>query len=98
MTEKVRRYIHVLSREKSDMFKNISCVLQKAGLVKFEDRPAPTIGPEDSTEAIIRIKYVGVCGSDVRLPSAFCLAISAALLTISGPFLVTRWYWQQAGR
>lgn len=51
------------------MFKNVSCVLHKAGLVRFEDRPTPTIGPDGTNEAIIRIKYVGVCGSDVRIPS-----------------------------
>ncbi|KAF4961779.1 hypothetical protein FSARC_10075 [Fusarium sarcochroum] len=43
---------------------NRSCVLFGAGRVRFEDRLKPTI--EDPNDVVIRISYVGVCGSDVH--------------------------------
>lgn len=46
---------------------NPSCLLYGPGDARFENRPLPTI--EDPHDVIIRIAYVGVCGSDVRLSS-----------------------------
>ncbi|KPM43760.1 putative D-xylulose reductase A [Neonectria ditissima] len=43
---------------------NKSCLLYGAGKVRFEDRPVPVI--EDPHDILIRISYVGVCGSDVH--------------------------------
>ncbi|KAL1852841.1 Endo-1,4-beta-xylanase 2 [Diaporthe australafricana] len=43
---------------------NLSCVLFGAGQVRFENRPAPAI--QDPNDILIRISYVGVCGSDVH--------------------------------
>ncbi|KAK9366681.1 putative D-xylulose reductase A [Lipomyces kononenkoae] len=43
---------------------NFSCVLYGAGKVRFEDRPVPEIS--DPHDILIRISYVGVCGSDVH--------------------------------
>jgi D-xylulose reductase len=43
---------------------NPSCFLYGPGDARFEDRPMPTI--DDPLDVIIRIEYVGVCGSDVR--------------------------------
>ncbi|KAJ3546942.1 hypothetical protein NM208_g1751 [Fusarium decemcellulare] len=43
---------------------NLSCVLFGAGQVRFETRPVPDI--KDPNDILIRISYVGVCGSDVH--------------------------------
>ncbi|RAL17638.1 NAD(P)-dependent alcohol dehydrogenase [Aspergillus homomorphus CBS 101889] len=43
---------------------NLSCVLYGPGKVRFEDRPVPEI--DDPHDVLIRISYVGVCGSDVH--------------------------------
>ncbi|KAJ5698692.1 hypothetical protein N7462_000697 [Penicillium macrosclerotiorum] len=43
---------------------NPSCLLYGPGDVRLEDRPLPAI--EDPYDVIIRIAYVGVCGSDVH--------------------------------
>ncbi|KAJ6084922.1 hypothetical protein N7499_004551 [Penicillium canescens] len=43
---------------------NPSCFLYGPGDARFEDRPMPTI--DDPLDVIIRIEYVGVCGSDVH--------------------------------
>ncbi|CAH0046906.1 unnamed protein product [Clonostachys solani] len=43
---------------------NLSCLLYGPGQLKFEHRPVPEI--TDAHDAIIRITYVGVCGSDVH--------------------------------
>ncbi|KAL4821192.1 GroES-like protein [Aspergillus spinulosporus] len=43
---------------------NLSCLLYGPGKVRFEDRPVPQI--EDPNDVLIRIAYVGVCGSDVH--------------------------------
>lgn len=45
--------------------KNPSVMLYGPGDARIEDRPAPTI--TEPTDAIIRIKFVGVCGSDVSI-------------------------------
>jgi hypothetical protein len=42
---------------------NPSCLLYGPGDARFENIPLPTI--EDPYDVIIRIAYVGVCGSDV---------------------------------
>lgn len=42
---------------------NLSCLLYDPHDAKFEDREVPTIA--DPYDVIIRIAYVGVCGSDV---------------------------------
>jgi hypothetical protein len=47
---------------------NPSCLLYGPGDARFEDRPLPII--EDPYDVIIRIAYVGVCGSDVRISLA----------------------------
>jgi D-xylulose reductase len=46
---------------------NPSIVLYGPKNAKLEDKP----GPEelDAHDVLVRIAYVGVCGSDVRLPS-----------------------------
>jgi hypothetical protein len=95
MAEKVCNRTFVTTQRESKAVKNISCVLHKAGLAKFEDRPTPTIGSEDINEAIIRIKYVGVCGSDVRSPAPSRAPLKQFIsLTSSGPLLVARWCWK----
>ncbi|GAP89477.1 putative D-xylulose reductase A [Rosellinia necatrix] len=43
---------------------NLSCVLYGPHNVKVEDRPVPEI--QDPHDILIRISYVGVCGSDVH--------------------------------
>ncbi|KAK2590409.1 hypothetical protein QQS21_011914 [Conoideocrella luteorostrata] len=43
---------------------NRSCVLYGPGKVKFENRPAPVV--RDPRDVVVRIEYVGVCGSDVH--------------------------------
>lgn len=42
---------------------NLSCLLYGPGNAKFESRPTPEI--QDAHDVLIRIAYVGVCGSDV---------------------------------
>lgn len=42
---------------------NPSFVLYGAGKAKIEDRPIPSI--QDPHDVIVRVAYVGVCGSDV---------------------------------
>lgn len=49
---------------------NPSCLLYGPGDVRFEDRPMPVI--EDGNDVIIRIAYVGVCGSDVCSIQRIC--------------------------
>lgn len=44
---------------------NPSCLLYGPGDARFEDRPVPTI--EDPLDVILRIAYIGVCGSDVYI-------------------------------
>ena len=48
---------------------NPSCLLYGPGDARFEDRPMPQL--EDPYDVIIRIAYVGVCGSDVGNPLFF---------------------------
>ncbi|KAK9419905.1 putative D-xylulose reductase [Seiridium unicorne] len=43
---------------------NLSCVLFGPGKVRFENRPVPEI--HDPNDVLIRVSYVGVCGSDVH--------------------------------
>ncbi|KAJ5558654.1 D-xylulose reductase [Penicillium sp. DV-2018c] len=43
---------------------NPSCLLYGPGVAKIEDRQTPTL--EDPNDVIVRIKFVGVCGSDVH--------------------------------
>lgn len=43
--------------------KNPSIVLYNPGDAKLEDRPVPEI--EDPHDVLVRIAFVGVCGSDV---------------------------------
>lgn len=57
------------STNSKDM-KNPSIVLYKPGDARVEDRPMPEI--EDPHDVLVRIAFVGVCGSDV-----------SSLLTIS---------------
>ena len=45
---------------------NPSCLLYGPGDARFEDYPRPTI--EDPHDVIVRIAYIGVCGSDVHAP------------------------------
>ncbi|KAE9062082.1 putative D-xylulose reductase A [Phytophthora fragariae] len=43
---------------------NPSFVLEKVGVVRYEDRPVPTItNPHD---VIVNVRYTGICGSDVH--------------------------------
>ena len=79
MTDKVCICLYAKTTGDSDILKNTSCVLHKAGLATFEDRPIPTIGPNDTNETVLRIKYVGVCGSDVRRPTISCAAPNVAV-------------------
>ena len=44
--------------------RNPSLFLYGPGVAKFENSSYPTI--EDQHDVILRIAYVGVCGSDVR--------------------------------
>lgn len=43
--------------------KNISCLLYGPGDARYEEYPLPTI--DDPYDVLVRIHYVGVCGSDV---------------------------------
>ena len=45
--------------------KNPSCFLYGPGQAKIEDSPYPTV--TDQHDVVLRIAYVGVCGSDVSL-------------------------------
>lgn len=45
--------------------KNPSIVLYKPGDAKLEDRPVPEI--EEPHDVLVRIAFVGVCGSDVSI-------------------------------
>lgn len=42
---------------------NISCMLYGPGIARYVTRPEPAI--DDPHDVLIRISYVGVCGSDV---------------------------------
>ncbi|KAE9166863.1 putative D-xylulose reductase A [Phytophthora fragariae] len=47
---------------------NPSFVLEKVGVVRYEDRPVPTItNPHD---VIVNVRYTGICGSDVHYYTA----------------------------
>ncbi|KAJ5330479.1 chaperonin 10-like protein [Penicillium atrosanguineum] len=43
---------------------NLSCVLFGAGKVRFENLPIPPL--DDPHDILVRVAYVGVCGSDVH--------------------------------
>jgi len=43
---------------------NLSFVLEKAGSVKFEDRPIPEL--KSPYDVLVNVKYTGICGSDVH--------------------------------
>lgn len=43
---------------------NLSFVLEKAGSVKFEDRPVPTL--KSPYDVLVNVKWTGICGSDVH--------------------------------
>lgn len=49
---------------------NLSCLLYGPHEAKFEDREVP--GIQDPHDVVIRIAYVGVCGSDVSKASFPC--------------------------
>ncbi|KAI9810608.1 MAG: hypothetical protein M1827_006170 [Pycnora praestabilis] len=44
--------------------KNLSFILEKAGQVKFEDRPVPKL--QSDRDVLVNIKVTGICGSDVH--------------------------------
>jgi len=44
--------------------KNLSFILEKAGSVKYEDRPVPKLA--DPHDVLVNVKYTGICGSDVH--------------------------------
>ncbi|KAK5168539.1 putative xylitol dehydrogenase [Cryomyces antarcticus] len=44
--------------------KNSSFVLEKAGSVKYEDRPIPEL--KSPYDVLINVKFTGICGSDVH--------------------------------
>ena len=48
---------------------NLSCLLYGPGKARLKNRPTPTI--DDPHDVLIRIAFVGVCGSDVRLSLRF---------------------------
>ncbi|KAF1785114.1 Polyketide synthase, enoylreductase domain [Phytophthora cactorum] len=43
---------------------NLSFVLEKVDVVKYEDRPVPEI--KDPHDVIVNVRYTGICGSDVH--------------------------------
>ncbi|KAE9062193.1 hypothetical protein PF006_g31219, partial [Phytophthora fragariae] len=47
---------------------NPSFVLEKVGVVRYEDRPVPTI--ENPHDVIVNVRYTGICGSDVHYYTA----------------------------
>lgn len=48
----------------TDIAQNLSFVLEKAGSVKFEDRPVPTL--KSPYDVLVNVKFTGICGSDVH--------------------------------
>ncbi|KAG2891285.1 hypothetical protein PC110_g13421 [Phytophthora cactorum] len=50
---------------------NLSFVLEKGGVVKFEDRPMPEI--KDPHDVIVNVRYTGICGSDVHYCTHGCI-------------------------
>jgi D-arabinose 1-dehydrogenase-like Zn-dependent alcohol dehydrogenase len=67
--------------------KNPSVFLYNPGVAKIEESPYPEI--KDAHDVILRIAYVGVCGSDVCSPQ--CTLSSQNSHTHTGPFLAPRW-------
>ena len=43
--------------------KNLSCLLYGPGDARYEEHPLPTL--TDPHDVLVRIQFVGVCGSDV---------------------------------
>ena len=59
----------VYNKNSKSTRKNPTVFLYAAGRAQIDDTPEPEI--THPTDAIVRIKYVGVCGSDVSVnPSA----------------------------
>jgi hypothetical protein len=56
--------VSFLSSTSQHMMQNPSVFLYGPGNAKIEDRPVPTF--QNDHDVIVRISYVGVCGSDVR--------------------------------
>ena len=67
-------------RDTMSSLQNPSIVLYGPGDARFEDRPAPRI--TDPMDAIIRIKYVGVCGSDVNISSFLFVLLNYSPSTV----------------
>lgn len=42
---------------------NLSFVLERVQSLKFEDRPIPQL--RDDHDVLVRVKFTGICGSDV---------------------------------
>lgn len=62
-------------------------MLYAAGDARFEDHPVPQI--EDPFDVILRIGFVGVCGSDVSVNRVLIVSLEAYMLMVvlAGPFL-----------
>ncbi|KAI7519723.1 hypothetical protein KC331_g15881, partial [Hortaea werneckii] len=43
---------------------NLSFVLEKAGSVKYEDRPVPKL--DSPYDVRVNVRFTGICGSDVH--------------------------------
>lgn len=54
---------HDLAKQQSSA-QNLSFVLEKAGSVKYEDRPIPTL--KSPYDVLVNVKFTGICGSDVH--------------------------------
>lgn len=54
---------------------NPSFVLERIDSVKFEDRPIPQL--QDEHDVIVRVKFTGICGSDVCCLSSCALEFYA---------------------
>lgn len=50
------------------VIQNPSFVLESVQKVKFEDRPIPKL--QDPHDVLVRVKFTGICGSDVSSPTS----------------------------
>lgn len=85
---RILQSFHVRIPKMAKELANPSCFLYGPGEAKFEDSPYPTI--EEPHDVVLRIAYVGVCGSDVSPSKIFSPRISNPSNKISGSLLESR--------
>jgi hypothetical protein len=77
-----------MSLAKVTEMENPSWYLYGPGAAKIQDRPKPTI--RNDHDVVVRIRYVGVCGSDVGRKINFPLSFRHLSVILQDKYLPNR--------